>query len=81
MHNMYDYSNDKTIKKLFVLKSDKTLNIIWSLNNYKRTSRIKQVYKLDDKRVQFITESGSVYITRKPEIFEIYPAFTKNDFK
>ena len=81
MHNMYDYSNDKTIKKLFVLKSDKTLNIIWSLNKSIRTSPIKQVYKLDDKRVQFITESGSVYIVRKPEIFEIYPAFTKNDFK
>jgi hypothetical protein len=76
--DFYDYSKDYSIKKLFYVKSDKTLNIYYSLTKHIQTSPIIKFAVVDNKWI-FITESGSVYVTRKPTEYDVFPAFTKYD--
>ncbi len=78
--DFFDYSNDDKIKKLFYLKTNKTLNIYWSLNDKVITSPIIKAAKFDDKMI-FITESGSVYITKIPKQYDISPGLSDSDFK
>ena len=76
--DFYDYTNDREIKKLFFVKNTETLNIFWSLRRKIHTSRIKKMVKFNDNYL-WITESGSVYYTKKPIVYDIFPALTKYD--
>jgi len=77
--DFFNYSDDKTIKKIFYTRSDRRLHIFWSLTKKVETSSIKVFTTINDKFIA-ITESGSVYITRIPLEYDISPAFRTDDF-
>jgi hypothetical protein len=77
---LFDYSSDEKIKQIFITNNDNRLHIYWTLENKIITSRIKTYTEINNKFI-CITESGTVYITKKPIYYDIAPVITENMFR
>ncbi len=70
--DFYNYSNDRTIKKIYYAKKPGILGIHWSGPKAVYTSPIKSRTRIGSNYI-WVTESGSVYITNKIDTYERMP--------